>query len=64
MTTQDERIRALKMAEDFLKELAGAKGDGKALRLGRIPGAVRLMALSLLRHYPAPTEVDRLFQKP
>ena len=45
MTLPDERYRAVKQAEQFLKRLAG----GEYLR---VPKAVRDEARALLRHYP------------
>ena len=46
MTLPDERYRAVKWAEGFLKRLAGAGFE-------RVPKAVRDEARSILRHYPS-----------
>ena len=52
MTLPDERYRAVKWAEGFLKRLAG--GD-----IPRVPKAVRDEARSILRHYPTVWDMDR-----
>ena len=52
MTLPDERYRAVKQAEQFLKRLAG----GEYLR---VPKAVRDEARSILRHYPNQYDMDR-----
>ena len=52
MTLPDERYRAVKQAEQFLKRLAG----GEYLR---VPKAVRDEARALLRHYPNSYDMDR-----
>ena len=52
MTLPDERYRAVKWAEGFLKRLAG--GD-----IPRVPKAVRDEARSILRHYPSDYDMDR-----
>ena len=46
MTLPDERYRAVKWAEGFLKRLAGGEYP-------RTPKAVRDEARSILRHYPS-----------
>ena len=55
MTLPDERYRAVKQAEQFLKRLAG----GEYLR---VPKAVRDEARSILRHYPSTWDMDRAAQ--
>ena len=52
MTLPDERYRAVKWAEGFLKRLAG--GD-----IPRVPKAVRDEARSILRHYPSDYDMLR-----
>ena len=52
MTLPDERYRAVKWAEGFLKRLAG--GD-----IPRVPKAVRDEARSILRHYPSDWDMNR-----
>ena len=52
MTLPDERYRAVKQAEQFLKRLAG----GEYLR---VPKAVRDEARSILRHYPSTWDMQR-----
>jgi len=55
MTLPDERYRAVKWAEAFLKRLAG--GD-----YPRVPKAVREEARSILRHYPLWWDMQRAAQ--
>ena len=52
MTLPDERYRAVKWAESFLKRLAGGEYP-------RVPKAVRDEARSILRHYPSSWDLDR-----
>jgi hypothetical protein len=52
MTLPDERYRAVKWAEGFLKRLAGGE-------LPRVPKAVRDEARSILRHYPSDYDMNR-----
>ena len=52
MTLPDERYRAVKWAEGFLKRLAGGEYP-------RVPKAVRQEARSILRHYPGAWDMDR-----
>ncbi len=52
MTLPDERYRAVKWAEDFLKRLAGGA-------IHRVPKAVRDEARSVLRHYPSSYDMNR-----
>ncbi len=55
MTLPDERYRAVKWAESFLKRLAGGE-------FPRTPKAVRDEARSILRHYPSSWDLDRAAQ--
>jgi hypothetical protein len=50
MTLPDERYRAVKMAEQLLKDLCDPK------KTPRVPQEIRQRARSALRHYP--TEYD------
>jgi len=52
VTLPDERYRAVKWAESFLKRLAGGE-------LPRVPKAVRDEARSILRHYPSDWDMNR-----
>ena len=52
MTLPDERYRAVKWAEAFLKRLAGG-------HYARTPKAVRDEARSILRHYPSDYDMNR-----
>ena len=52
MTLPDERYRAVKWAEAFLKRLAGG-------HYARTPKAVRDEARSILRHYPTDYDMNR-----
>ena len=54
MTLPDERYRAVKWAEGFLKRLAGGDID-----IPRVPKAVRDEARSILRHYPSDYDMNR-----
>ena len=54
MTLPDERYRAVKWAEGFLKRLAGGDID-----IPRVPKAVRDEARSILRHYPSDWDMNR-----
>jgi hypothetical protein len=56
MTLPDERYRAVKHTEQFLRRLAA--GD-----IPRVPKAVRDEARALLRHYPNQWDIDRLAEK-
>ena len=55
LTLPDERYRAVKWAEGFLKRLAGEGFD-------RVPKAVRDEARSILRHYPSDYDMNRAAQ--
>ena len=52
MTLPDERYRAVKWADAFLKRLAGG-------HYARTPKAVRDEARSILRHYPSDYDMNR-----
>jgi hypothetical protein len=52
VTLPDERYRAVKWADAFLKRLAGGKYP-------RTPKAVRDEARSILRHYPSDYDMNR-----
>jgi hypothetical protein len=52
MTLPDERYRAVKWADAFLKRLAGG-------HYARTPKAVRDEARSILRHYPTDYDMNR-----
>lgn len=54
MTLPDERYRAVKWAERFLKDLAY-----DVTKYPRVPKAVRQEAYSILRHYPNHFDLDR-----
>ena len=55
MTTQDERIKSIKYAREFLRRLV--KGF-----YPRTPIQVRREASRLLRHYPSDFEFDHYFE--
>lgn len=57
MTLPDERYRALKYTQEFLRDLAVPS------RSARVPKEVRQRALGLLRHYPSTWELDQLAQE-
>ena len=52
MTLPDERYRAVKMAEQLLKDLSDPS------KTPRVPKAVRARASSILRHYPSSWDMD------
>ncbi len=52
LTLPDERYRAVRVAEDFLKRLAGGEYP-------RVPKAVRGEAAAILRHYPGAWDMKR-----
>lgn len=54
MTLPDERYRAIKWTEEFLKDLCDRS------KTPRVPKAVREHARRLLRHYPSKWDLDRL----
>lgn len=53
MTLPDERYRAVKMAEQLLKELCDSKSTP------RVPKIIRDRARSCLRHYPNSWDMQR-----
>lgn len=55
MTLPDERYRAVRFAEEFLRELAI---DRK--KYPRVPKSIRQEASAILRHYPSQYEMDML----
>ena len=57
MTLPDERYRAIKYTEEFLKSLLDPKVTP------RVPKAIRQRAYSLLRHYPDGHYLDVLATK-
>jgi hypothetical protein len=54
MTLPDERYRAVKMAEQLLRELCDPN------LTPRVPKIVRQRALGCLRHYPSTWDLDRV----
>ena len=54
MTLPDERYRAIKMAEQLLRDLCNPKATPRVSR------AVRLRAASALRHYPGSYDLQQL----
>ena len=57
MTLPDERYRAIKWTEEFLKDLCDRS------KTPRVPKAVRQQASRLLRHYPSKWDLDRMAEK-
>jgi hypothetical protein len=53
MTLPDERYRAVRMAENFLRDLMDPA------KTPRVPRTVRERARSVLRHYPGEWDLDR-----
>jgi len=53
MTLPDERYRAVKWAEQLLKDLCDPT------KTPRVPKAIRARASSCLRHYPGAWDMDR-----
>jgi hypothetical protein len=53
MTMPDERYRAVKWAEQLLKDLCDPT------KTPRVPKAIRQRASSCLRHYPGTWDMDR-----
>jgi hypothetical protein len=53
MTLPDERYRAVRAAEQFMRDLLDSK------RTPRVPRSVRQRAQSVLRHYPSQWDLDR-----
>jgi hypothetical protein len=54
MTLPDERYRAVRYTEQFLKDLCDRS------KTPRLPREIRQRAYSLLRHYPTEYHLDRL----
>ena len=54
MTLPDERYRAIKMAEQLLKDLCDPK------LTPRIPSTIRVRAMGALRHYPGSYDLSQL----
>jgi len=52
MTLPDERYRAVRRAEQFLKDLCDSS------KTPRVPKAIRGQASSILRHYPGSWDMD------
>ena len=52
MTLPDERYRAVRRAEQFLKDLCDPS------KTPRVPKAIRHQASSILRHYPCSWDMD------
>jgi len=57
MTLPDERYRAIKYTEQFLKDLCNRT------KTPRVPREIREQARSLLRHYPSNWDLERLAEK-
>lgn len=57
MTLPYERLRAVKMTEEFLKELLDPK------KTPRVPKDIRRQALYCLRHYPGTWDMERAAEK-
>jgi hypothetical protein len=57
MTLPDERYRAIKWAEQFLRDLCDPA------RTPRVPKAVRQQARSVLRHYPGTYYIEELARR-
>ena len=53
MTLPDERYRAVKMAEQLLKDLCDSS------KTPRVPKIIRQRASGCLRHYPSTWDLDR-----
>jgi hypothetical protein len=53
MTLPDERYRAVKMAEQLLKDLCDIS------KTPRVPKIIRQRASGCLRHYPSTWDLDR-----
>jgi hypothetical protein len=56
MTLPDERYRAIRITEQFLRDLCDSS------KTPRVPKAVRAQASSCLRHYPNSWDLKRLEQ--
>lgn len=58
MTLPNERLRAVKFAEEFLRELASDK-----TKYPRVPKSVRQEAYAILRHYPTRYEMSEVAKR-
>jgi hypothetical protein len=54
MTLPDERYRAIRITEQFLRDLCDSS------KTPRVPKTVRAQASHCLRHYPSSWDLDRL----
>jgi hypothetical protein len=54
MTLPDERYRAVRYAEQFLKDLCDPS------KTPRVPREIRRQASGILRHYPGSWDMDRV----
>ena len=54
MTLPDERYRAVRQAEQFMRDLCNPS------RTPRVPKEIRDRANSVLRHYPSEWDMDRV----
>jgi hypothetical protein len=57
MTLPDERYRALKWAEELMKDLLDPS------KTPRVPKSVRAQARSVLRHYPGGHYIDEIARR-
>lgn len=57
MTLPDERFRAVRYAQDFLRDLLDPKATP------RIPKEIRRRARSVLKHFPSQYEMERVAVK-
>jgi len=57
MTLPDERYRAVREAENFLRDLLDTK------KTPRVPANIRRQAYSILRHYPSSWDLDRVSER-
>jgi hypothetical protein len=57
MTLPDERYRAVRWAEQFLRDLQDPS------KTPRVPRQIRDQARSILRHYPSTWDLDRAAAK-
>jgi len=57
MTLPDERYRALKWAEQFMRDLQDPQ------KTPRVPKHIRAQARSVLRHYPGEYYIDEIARR-
>lgn len=57
MTLPDERYRALKWAEEFLKDLMDSS------KTPRVPKTIRGQARTILRHYPGEYYLEQMARR-